>query len=175
MAMRAVSQRLCRSGVTTAARLQCRQQHQQPTLFAGRTAITAAATRAAPRCIAAQLVACRHFSKERAGKGVRPGVAILVDGAPHRVSKITQGKRGKGGGFVRATVKNLLSGQVFEKTYTSDEMIEFADLEKELATFSWEDSDNYIFMSTQTFEEIPVPKVGSLRFRRRRPFPRLTC
>lgn len=92
---------------------------------------------------------------------MRPGVAILVDGAPHRVSKIVQGKRGKGGGFVRATVKNLVSGQVFEKTYTSDEMIEFADLEKELATFSWEDSDNYIFMSTQTFEEITVPKVRS--------------
>lgn len=27
--------------------------------------------------------------------------AIVVDGDPHKVQKITQGKRGKGGGFVR--------------------------------------------------------------------------
>jgi elongation factor P len=104
------------------------------------------------------LMISRCFSKERAGKGIRPGVAIIVDDAPHRVSKIIQGKRGKGGGFIRATMKNLISGQTFEKTYTSDEVVEFADLEKETATYSWEDSDNYMFMSSQTFEEIPVPK-----------------
>ena len=111
----------------------------------------------APR-LSPVLIISRGFSKERAGKGIRPGVAIIVDDAPHRVSKITQGKRGKGGGFIRATLKNLLSGQTFEKTYTSDEVVEFADLEKETATYSWEDSDNYMFMSSQTFEEIPVPK-----------------
>ena len=104
------------------------------------------------------LTISRDFSKERAGKGIRPGVAIIVDDAPHRVSKIIQGKRGKGGGFIRATMKNLLSGQVFEKTYTSDEVVEFADLEKETATYSWEDSDNYMFMSSETFEELSVPK-----------------
>ena len=101
----------------------------------------------------------RCFSKERAGKGIRPGVAILVDDAPHRVSKIIQGKRGKGGGFVRATVKNLISGQVFEKTYTSDEMVEFADLEKETATYSWDDADNYIFMSRLLFQSILLATV----------------
>ena len=38
----------------------------------------------------------------------------------------TQGKRGKGGGFVRATVKNLVSSNTFEKTFTSDENVEIA-------------------------------------------------
>lgn len=38
----------------------------------------------------------RHFSKERAGKSIRPGAAIVLNGMPHRVTKITQGKRGKG-------------------------------------------------------------------------------
>ena len=64
----------------------------------------------------------RHFSKERAGKSVKPGAAIVLDGAPHRVIKIIQGKRGKGGGFVRATLKNMISPNSFEKTFTSDEL-----------------------------------------------------
>jgi hypothetical protein len=56
--------------------------------------------------------------RERAGKSVKPGgqlinliplkensnnlkAAVVLDGIPHKVTKITQGKRGKGGGFVR--------------------------------------------------------------------------
>jgi hypothetical protein len=42
----------------------------------------------------------RQFSG-RAGKVVKPGVAVVIDGQPHKVKKITQGKRGKGGGYVR--------------------------------------------------------------------------
>ena len=38
----------------------------------------------------------RYFSKERAGKAIKPGIAIVLDGVPHRVMKIIQGKRGKG-------------------------------------------------------------------------------
>jgi translation elongation factor P/translation initiation factor 5A len=41
------------------------------------------------------------MSKDRAGKAVKPGEFIVIDGAPHKVLKITQGKRGKGGGYVR--------------------------------------------------------------------------
>jgi translation elongation factor P/translation initiation factor 5A len=58
---------------------------------------------------------------DRAIKVVKPGGNILVNGAPHYVKKIMQGKRGKGGGFVKATLKNLLTTSTFEKTFTSDE------------------------------------------------------
>jgi hypothetical protein len=47
------------------------------------------------------VISARLFSSNRAGKGIKPGEAIVVDGAPHKVKKITQGKRGKGGGYVR--------------------------------------------------------------------------
>lgn len=81
--------------------------------------------------------ALRYFSKERASKGVKPGTAIVLDGQPHMVQKITQGRRGKGGGFVRfcvaiysvrfencfrALVKSLTSSNTFEKTFTADEI-----------------------------------------------------
>lgn len=108
--------------------------------------------------IAASFLDARLFSIERAGKSVKPGAALVIDNEPHKVVKITQGKRGKGGGFVRATLKSLISNSVFEKTFTSDENVEHADLERDRVQYSWEDSDCYVFMNSDTFEEIKVPK-----------------
>lgn len=100
----------------------------------------------------------RSFSKERAGKSIRPGCAIILDNQPHRCTKFVQGKRGKGGGFVRATLKNIITGNTFEKTFTSDEMVEHADLERRLVSFSWSDDVNYIFMDAENYEEVMIPK-----------------
>lgn len=100
----------------------------------------------------------RLFSKERAGKSIRPGCAIILDNQPHRCSKIIQGKRGKGGGFIRATLKNLITGNSYEKTFTSDEMVEHADLERKPVSYSWADDQNYIFMDLETYEEVILPQ-----------------
>ena len=98
--------------------------------------------------------------KERAGKSVRPGVNLVLDNVPHRVTKIMQGKRGKGGGFVKATLKNLSTGFTHDKTFTSDETVEHADLERQMASYSWADAadDSLVFMNVETFEEIRVPQ-----------------
>lgn len=43
----------------------------------------------------------RQFSKDRASKAVKIGQTIVHENSPHKVTKITQGVRGKGGGFVK--------------------------------------------------------------------------
>lgn len=43
----------------------------------------------------------RCFSKERAGKSIKPNAVLVINDQPHKVVKFNQGKRGKGGGFVR--------------------------------------------------------------------------
>lgn len=45
--------------------------------------------------------ALRHFSKDRASKAVKFGATIVHENVPHKVTKITMGVRGKGGGFVK--------------------------------------------------------------------------
>ena len=52
------------------------------------------------------------------------------------VTKITQGKRGKGGGFVRAALRGLISGDNIEKVFESDETVELADLDRSDAQVS---------------------------------------
>ena len=96
--------------------------------------------------------------KVRARDLIKPGECVVHDGAPHKVVGITQGKRGKGGGFVRAKLKNLMTSNTYEITYTSDEMVEHAQMEKQTVHFSWDDGSEYVFMNQTTFEEVRILK-----------------
>lgn len=49
------------------------------------------------------------------------------------------------------------TGSSYEKTYTSDEMVEQVDIDKTKAAYSWTDGDTLFFMTNDTFEELPVP------------------
>lgn len=100
----------------------------------------------------------RWFSVDRAIKVVKMNNLILLENGPHRVLKITQGKRGKGGGFVKAKLQHVFNHSTFEKTFTSDESVEEATYEKKKAQFSWTDGDELVFMDSETFEEIRISK-----------------
>lgn len=105
------------------------------------------------------MIGKRFMSKERAGKSIRPGANLVLDDVPHKVTKMVQGKRGKGGGFVRATLKNLINTNTFEKTFTSDEIVEHADLETKTVQYTYEDTDCFVFMCIKHFEEVRVSKI----------------
>lgn len=105
-------------------------------------------------CIRSLQSRARLFSTDRANKLVKFNALIKLPDGPHKVLKITQGKRGKGGGFVKAKLQHLLTGSTFEKTFQSDEMVEQAEYEKKKAQFSWVDGDTLVFLDETTFEEI---------------------
>lgn len=108
--------------------------------------------------IVAPISCARYFSIDRAIKVVKLGNLIKLPEGPHRVLKIVQGKRGKGGGFVKATLQHIFTSARFEKTFTSDESVEEAFYEKTKAQFSWEEGDTLVFLDSATFEEIRVEK-----------------
>lgn len=93
---------------------------------------------------------------EKASKAIKPRSRIELNGQPWMVSKITQGKRGKGGGFVKASLKNLVSGITMEKTFTSDEMVPLASMSKQMVNYSWKDGTTLVFLDNDTFEEVRV-------------------
>ena len=96
----------------------------------------------------------RTLATDRANKVVKYNNLIKLEDGPHKVLKITQGKRGKGGGFVKARLQNLMTGATFEKTFNSDENVEEAAYEKIYAQFSWKDGESLVFLNSTTFEEI---------------------
>lgn len=98
----------------------------------------------------------RQLCTVRARELLKPGAVILLNNIPHKVIKITFGKRGKGGGFVKAKIKNIITLNTYEKTFGSDELIDEASLEKIKVQFSWVDNDELVFIDVKSFEEIRI-------------------
>ena len=65
-------------------------------------------------------------------------------------------KPGKGGAFVRTKLKNVLSGQVVEKTFRAGEKVTSVRLLRRPVNYSYTDGQLYHFMDQESFEMIPI-------------------
>lgn len=66
-------------------------------------------------------------------------------------------KPGKGGAFVRTTLRNLRTGAVVDRTFRAGEKVERAYIDKREQQFLYRDADGYVVMDTETFEQSTVP------------------
>ena len=89
---------------------------------------------------------------------IRKGLKIQIDGVPFHVVDHQFVKPGKGQAFTRAKIRNLTTGNVVERTWKSGESVELADVEERKMTYSWDEGDSYVFMDTNTGEQIYVGK-----------------
>src|SRR5580698_4872787 len=89
---------------------------------------------------------------------IRKGIKIQIDGVPYAVVEHQFVKPGKGQSFTRCRIKNLTTGAVIERTWKSGESVEVADVETHKMSFSWAESDSYVFMDTNTGDQVHVMK-----------------
>ena len=89
---------------------------------------------------------------------IRKGLKIQIDGVPYHVVEHQFVKPGKGQAFTRCRIRNLTNGNVVERTWKSGESVELADVETRTMTYSWQESDTYVFMETATGEQTHVEK-----------------
>ena len=66
-------------------------------------------------------------------------------------------KPGKGGAFVRTTLKNLKTGKVLDNTFRSGEGVEIVRVERRKYQYLYRDSDFLVCMDNDTYEQINVP------------------
>lgn len=88
---------------------------------------------------------------------IRKGMYILFKNSPCLVTKTDFVSPGKGSAFMRAKFKNVKTGNTQEFTYKSTEAIELIDVESQKMQFLYKDSDEAVFMNSQTFEQVEVP------------------
>ncbi|BDR58142.1 elongation factor P [Xylocopilactobacillus apicola] len=67
-------------------------------------------------------------------------------------------KPGKGGAFVRSTLRNLRSGAVQDKTFRATEKVEKIDVNTREMQYLFNDGGTYTFMDTDTYEQIEIPQ-----------------
>lgn len=65
-------------------------------------------------------------------------------------------KPGKGGAFVRTTLKNVRTGQVVEKTFRAGEKMERAIIDKREMQYLYREGDDYVFMDGETYEQTNI-------------------
>ena len=86
----------------------------------------------------------------------RNGMVLEIDGVLWSITYFQHVKPGKGGAFVRTKLKNVLSGNVVDKTYRAGEKVTDVRLERRPVNYSYTDGDLYYFMDVNSFEMIPL-------------------
>lgn len=89
---------------------------------------------------------------------LRPGVTVEIDGEVYVVVDFQHVKPGKGAAFVRTKIKNVKTGQVFERNFRAGEKLNRAVVERKSMQYLYQDGDTYYFMDNKTYEQIPLSK-----------------
>ena len=88
---------------------------------------------------------------------LKNGLVLNLDGQLWTVVDFQHVKPGKGGAFVRTTLKNVLSGKVVDKTFNAGVKVDTATVDKRNMTYLYREGDDFIFMDAQTYDQIHVP------------------
>ena len=91
---------------------------------------------------------------------LKNGMTLDLDGQLWNVVEFQHVKPGKGGAFVRTTLKNVLSGKVVDKTFNAGTKVEIANVDKREMQYLYQDGDDYVFMDAQTYDQIHDPGRG---------------
>ena len=88
---------------------------------------------------------------------LKNGLVLNIDGQLWTVVDFQHVKPGKGGAFVRTTLKNVLSGKVVDRTFNAGTKVETASVDKRGMTFLYKEGTDFVFMDGDTYDQIHVP------------------
>jgi elongation factor P len=88
---------------------------------------------------------------------LKNGLVLNLDGQLWTVVEFQHVKPGKGGAFVRTTLKNVLSGKVVDRTFNAGTKVETATVDKRSMTFLYKEGEDFVFMDGDTYDQLHVP------------------
>ena len=87
---------------------------------------------------------------------LKNGMTLDLDDGLFQVVEFQHVKPGKGGAFVRTTLKNVRTGAVVDRTFRAGEQVEQAIVDKREMQFLYRDGDDYVFMDNTTYDQLNV-------------------
>jgi elongation factor P len=87
-------------------------------------------------------------------------MTLDLDGVLWNIVDFQHVKPGKGGAFVRSKLKNVLTGQVVDRTFNAGVKVDTANVDKREMTYLYQDGSDYVFMDTDTYDQIIVPEAA---------------
>jgi elongation factor P len=88
---------------------------------------------------------------------LKNGMVLQLENGLWAVNEFQHVKPGKGGAFVRTTLKNVVTGKVVDKTFNAGTKVEVATVDKRDMTFLYKEGTDFVFMDKNTFDQLYVP------------------
>ena len=88
----------------------------------------------------------------------RTGLIIKFKNDLYTLVEFQHVKPGKGGAFVRSTLKNLKNGKVIDNTFRAGEGIDIVRVERRKYQYLFREGDFLVCMDNDTYEQINIPK-----------------
>ena len=85
------------------------------------------------------------------------GLTIEYEGNVYQIMDFQHVKPGKGGAFVRSTLKNLQNGKTVDKTWRAGDKLDSALVERSNVDFLYRSGDDLVFMNMEDFEQMTLP------------------
>ncbi len=87
---------------------------------------------------------------------LKNGISLDLPEGLFQVVEFQHVKPGKGGAFVRTTLKNVRTGAVIERTFRSAEKVEQAVIDKREMQYLYREGDDLVFMDNVSYDQLTV-------------------
>jgi elongation factor P len=85
---------------------------------------------------------------------LRKGLKIKLDNEPYTITEFNFVKPGKGQALYRCKLRNMVTGNQFERTFRSADTFEPADLREKKMQYLYLEAGKYYFMDSETYEQV---------------------
>jgi elongation factor P len=89
---------------------------------------------------------------------IKKGLTVQVEGQIFVVADFQHVKPGKGGAFVRITLKNIKTGRVIERTLNSGASLDIVRIDARDMQYLYREGDFYYFMDQESYEQVAIAK-----------------
>lgn len=87
---------------------------------------------------------------------LKNGLVLDIEGQLWQVVGFQHVKPGKGGAFVRTTLKSVLTGKVVDRTFNAGVKVETATVDKRNMTYLYREGSDFVFMDLDTYDQVYV-------------------
>jgi elongation factor P len=87
---------------------------------------------------------------------LKNGMTLNLPEGLMQVVEFQHVKPGKGGAFVRTTLRNVRTGAVLDRTFRAGERVEQAVIDKREMQYLYREADDYVFMDNTSYDQLQV-------------------
>ncbi|PIR92020.1 elongation factor P [Candidatus Falkowbacteria bacterium CG10_big_fil_rev_8_21_14_0_10_44_15] len=87
---------------------------------------------------------------------IKLGTLIKINDEPYVVIRSDHHKMGRGGAVLKTKLKNLITGNVLEKTFQGNDKAEAAATEEKTANYLYKNQNEAHFMDNESFEQFSL-------------------